>query len=230
MTETEWLKCEDPAPMLEHLLDGASERKLRLFACACCRRAWEAYCGPGGSNEMHPAILVAERVADGLIGEGRLREERSKIGGVGSFSSRAYVYNATSALVKDSPAGAAEGAANCAAYCLALVGVGDRLDCPEDKEVMLRAKEAERRVQAILVRDIFGNPFFPVTLDPAWLIPQVLELAQTIYEERAFDRMPELAAALEEAGCHDAAILSHCRQPGPHVRGCWVVDAVLGKS
>ena len=83
---------------------------------------------------------------------------------------------------------------------------------------------------AILLRDIFGNPFRPVAADPKWLTSAVVGLAQAIYEERAFDRMPILADALEEAGCDNADVLNHCRQPGEHVRGCWVVDLVLGKE
>jgi hypothetical protein len=58
----------------------------------------------------------------------------------------------------------------------------------------------------------------------------VVRLAQGIYEDRAFDRLPVLADALEEAGCDNAEILSHCRGPGPHVRGCWAVDLSLGKE
>ena len=82
-----------------------------------------------------------------------------------------------------------------------------------------------------LVRDVFGNPFAPTQLfDPAWLTSTVLALAKGIYEERAFDRMPILADALQDAGCDSADILDHCRGPGPHVRGCWVVDLVLGKE
>ncbi len=81
-----------------------------------------------------------------------------------------------------------------------------------------------------LVRDIIGNPFHPITLDPAWLTPKVVHLAQQIYDNRAFVRLPALADALEEAGCDNPEILNHCRGPGPHVRGCWVVDAVLGKE
>jgi hypothetical protein len=80
------------------------------------------------------------------------------------------------------------------------------------------------------VRDIFGNPFRPVTLDTAWPTPAARTLAQEIYDERAFDRMPELADVLARAGCGNVDILEHCRGPGPHVRGCWVVDLVLGKS
>ncbi len=84
--------------------------------------------------------------------------------------------------------------------------------------------------QCNLVRDIFGNPFRPVVLAPAWQTANVVGLAQTIYDERAFDRMPILGDALEDAGCTNADILNHCRQPGEHVRGCWVVDLLLGKK
>src|SRR5262249_22250590 len=81
-----------------------------------------------------------------------------------------------------------------------------------------------------LVRDIFGNPFSPVTVNRSWLTSNVTALAQSIYDEKAFDRMPILADALEEAGCTNTDILNHCRQPAEHVRGCWVVDLVLGKE
>ena len=93
-----------------------------------------------------------------------------------------------------------------------------------------RASQRERRAQTDSLRCIFGNPFRPVTLDPAWLTATVKQLAEAIYEERAFDRMPILGDALEESGCSNGDILSHCRQPGQHCRGCWVVDLLLGKS
>jgi hypothetical protein len=80
------------------------------------------------------------------------------------------------------------------------------------------------------LRDILGNPFRSITLDPAWLTPTVIRLAQTIYDDRAFDRLPDLADALHESGCDNDEILGHCRGPGPHVRGCWAVDMVLGKK
>ncbi|MBX3398315.1 MAG: hypothetical protein KF873_06205 [Gemmataceae bacterium] len=80
------------------------------------------------------------------------------------------------------------------------------------------------------MRDIFGNPFRPVAVDPAWLTSTAVAIAQGIYDDRAFDRLPILADALQDAGCENADILAHCRSEGPHVRGCWVVDLVLGKS
>jgi hypothetical protein len=91
----------------------------------------------------------------------------------------------------------------------------------------------ERKVQCALLRDIFGNPFRPAAFNPAWRAWRdgtLTHLAQAIYDDRAFDRLPILADALEEAGCADRGLLDHCRGPGPHVRGCWAVDLVLGKS
>ncbi len=93
---------------------------------------------------------------------------------------------------------------------------------------------AEEAAQATLLRCIFGNPFHPLpAIDPAlqaWNGGTVVKLAQAIYDDRAFDRLPILADALEEAGCDNKAILDHYRGPGPHVRGCWVVDLILGKK
>jgi hypothetical protein len=94
------------------------------------------------------------------------------------------------------------------------------------------ATVASRKEQTPLARDIFGNPFRPAVVDPAWLIWNgglVRRLAQSVYDGRAFDRLPVLADALEDAGCAESAVLEHCRCPGPHARGCWVVDALLGK-
>jgi hypothetical protein len=88
--------------------------------------------------------------------------------------------------------------------------------------------EAEAHNQ--LVRDIFGNPFRPVTFDPTWRTTTAVQLTQGIYDSRDFSTMPILADALQDAGCDNADILDHCRRPGPHVRGCWVVDLVLGKE
>jgi hypothetical protein len=89
---------------------------------------------------------------------------------------------------------------------------------------------ADAAYQAELLRHIIGNPFRPLSVDPSWLTDTVSGLARAIYEERAFERMPILADALEEAGCTNAEVLGHCRGPGLHVRGCWVVDLLLGKS
>jgi hypothetical protein len=84
--------------------------------------------------------------------------------------------------------------------------------------------------QTLLIRDVVGNPFRPATADPDWLTSTLVALAEGVYQDRAFDRLPVLADALEESGCQDADILGHCRHPGPHVRGCWVVDLLTGRT
>ena len=93
--------------------------------------------------------------------------------------------------------------------------------------------DGEWKMHSDLLRDIFGNPFRPVAVDPAWLVWHdgiIGKLAQRIYDERAFADLPILADALEEAGCTNAELLAHCRHPGPHARGCWAVDLLLGKT
>src|SRR5262249_54741761 len=100
--------------------------------------------------------------------------------------------------------------------------------------------EAERRVQCDLLREVMGDPFRCVAVAPGWRArggEPVPRLGEAIYEGRSLPggtldgaRRPILADALEDAGCTEAAILEHCRGPGPHVRGCWVVDLILGKS
>ena len=101
------------------------------------------------------------------------------------------------------------------------------------KQAADTAQAGERRGQAADLRGIFGNPFRRVTLDPAWLHwngSTVRKMAEAIYDDRAFDRLPILADALEEAGCTDHAVLDHCRQPGEHARGCWVIDLLLAND
>jgi hypothetical protein len=90
--------------------------------------------------------------------------------------------------------------------------------------------EAEEVHQLQLLRDIVGNPFQPGTIYRKWLTTTVTALSMQMYESRDFGAMPILADALQDAGCDSEDILSHCRGPGPHVRGCWVVDLVLGKE
>src|SRR5262245_53575541 len=90
---------------------------------------------------------------------------------------------------------------------------------------------ALRRARCNLLREIFGNPFRPVAFDPAWHTSDVLLLARGIYDEHAFDRLPILADALQDAGCDCDDLLTHLRETAaPHVRGCWALDLVLGKE
>ena len=93
--------------------------------------------------------------------------------------------------------------------------------------------DVEVQSNVFALRDIWGNPFQSVALDASWLAwndGTIRKLAQPIYDHRAFDRLPLLADALEDAGCTDADILGHCRSGGEHVRGCWVIDLLLGKT
>jgi hypothetical protein len=88
----------------------------------------------------------------------------------------------------------------------------------------------ERGVLVELLRDVFGNPFRPARFSPVWRTAAAVRLANQMYEARDFSGMPALAEALRDAGCDSASVLDHCRWPGDHVRGCWVVDLVLGKE
>lgn len=101
---------------------------------------------------------------------------------------------------------------------------------PFDRPGHVLTAHCQEAAVAAIMRDIFGNRFRPATLDPAWRTTTVVRFAQAVYDDCAFHQLPILADALEEGGCTDAAILGHCRGPGPHVRGCWVVDLLLGKQ
>jgi hypothetical protein len=103
-------------------------------------------------------------------------------------------------------------------------------ECAADAAVTAPDPKAEGAAQCALLADIFGNPFRPVALDPSWLTSAVVALATGIYADRASDRLPILADALQDAGCDNADVLDHCRGDGRHVRGCWVVDLLLGKE
>jgi hypothetical protein len=215
MTETEWLACTDPQPMLEFLRGKASDRKLRLFACACCRRIWHLLT----DERSRKAVDVGEKCADGETTD----EEQFN------------AYEAACDAKDDAWCGAYENSnfpAVTASYVLAhnpdVASIARTASLAGDDS---RVQQLEKvAVQCNLLRDIFGNPFRPVTVSPNWLTPAARYLAQAIYDDRAFDRMPILADALEDAGCTNADILNHCRQPGEHCRGCWVVDLLLGKE
>jgi hypothetical protein len=213
MTEAEWLTSTDPEPMLDFLEATASGRKLRLFACACCRRFWRCL----NDARSRDAIEVAERLADGAatVGEREAAAESSWEATKGLLNAAMYSAQAVHWTLNESPSFAASEAAR----DIESASVCD----PDDPE-------EEPAAQAGLLRDIFGNPFRPTAVDRARRTPTVVSAAQTIYDERTFERMPGLAHALEAACCNNSDILLHCRGPGPHVRGCWVVDLILGKE
>jgi hypothetical protein len=206
MTEQDWQTASEPQTMLDFLQkrETTSERKLRLFAVACSRRMWDLIEVLGRT-----AVDVAECFADGLAGPEELRAARLACQGAGG---QAAWYAAAS-----NPAIAARNAARSVQ-----VGVANN--------AQLGSEAAELVAQAKLLREIFGDPFRPLSVDPSWLTLHLVELAQTIYDDRGYDRMPALADALEEAGCDHQEILAHCRGPGPHVRGCWLLDLILEKD
>jgi hypothetical protein len=215
MTETEWLTATDPQPMLEFLRGKASDRKLRLFAVACFDRLAAYLPDPWQQR----AINVLEQIAEGRLIDAECRGIVAKV---------------RQAIPPDEWAtGSPPGADHLHFIALMLY----REFC--SKSIAHHAVAAaggladgvkEQPEQLNLLRCIIGNPFRPVAFDPVCRTETAVALATAIYAERAFDRMPILADALQDAGCDHDDILSHCRGEGPHARGCWVVDLVLGKS
>jgi hypothetical protein len=210
-----------------------SERKFRLFVCACCRQLWPFLTDPRSRR----AVEVAERYADGLTDEAFARAAAAEAGNFnGPYRSRWPGWMEW--RVRLYAALAAAGSAECplrlrdllheAAAGVALFREGGPIDAAPG-ETPLGAEKAP----CDLLREIIGNPFRPASLERSCLTPAVLALAHAAYEERALPagtldpaRLAVLGDALEEAGCADAELLAHCRGPGPHVRGCWAVDAV----
>jgi hypothetical protein len=229
MTEAEWLAATNPTPMLEFIGDRLSNRKGRLFACACCHRIshliparvaeWK-----GGAERYAEALAISEKYADGLATIEEVREWHIGTGGD-------YACNAV-AVANDLEdwQDALDTVAVWASAAMAEDKESVLIHWQEDSGPASPKQLAAQAVQCQILRDIFGNPFRPVSVDPSWLTSDVVALAVGIYADRAFDRMPYLADALQDAGCDNEHILSHCRGEGPHVRGCWVVDLVLGKE
>jgi hypothetical protein len=213
MTEAEWLTCDDPRAMLEFLRGKATGRPLAFFAVACCL-ADPCIMRDARSRR---AILWSERLLDGLV---RLDDPDGPSDGdcylMGTVANRCM---AVAIDVAEGDLAAAVG------DVFEMLGV---IEDSEDEVAALLLRKA-----ASFARCVFGNPFAALKFDTAWLAWNegiVPRLAEGIYADRGFDRLPILADALEEAGCADDALLSHLRSPGPHVRGCWAVDLLLGKQ
>jgi hypothetical protein len=275
MTEQEWLACTDPTPMLNSLRERASDRKLRLFAVACCRNVWDMF-------DEHPRRVVetVERYADGMasVAERRAAWESIQLcRGPTDDDIIAYWHAGSGALCAQLAASVDHTdwpwepftgrcmhlpfpitqfpGIDLALWCAHEIAneLARRKSKPEAStkapsrwermtNIVRRAihgyvprspvvtPQLDQQSQAALAREVFGNPFRPVNVDLAWLSPTVVSLATGIYEDRAFDRLPILADALEDAGCTSADLLNHCRQPGEHARGCWPVDLLLGKQ
>ncbi len=221
MTDQEWLSGDDPQQMLQFLGAIPTDRKLRLFAVACCSRCADILADPRHSR----LVTVVELLADNLTTTDARRDARDCL-----FASNYALWAATQ---EDAFASALRGSQDIALHVSQ--GGYDLVGSSASLEEKLAAVDTEYQKESIaqveLLRDIFGNPFSPVAFSPSWRTTDVMLLAQGIYDEKAFDRMPILADALHDAGCDSDDILNHCRDTtATHVRGCWVVDLVLGKS
>jgi hypothetical protein len=259
MDEEKWLCWHYPWDLLTFLSGTASDRKLRLFVCACCRRIWHLL----SDERSRTAVEVAERFADGwatdeellLAQQGASRACRKARGAVRTAEAEARrkahkrkaeapdcYYTAENASlaalgavqpeVQAGQKGPDESrsSARWAADRTANAMAADKGGNEYQQE---DAWSEENAVHADLLRDIFGNPFRPVVVERTWLTSNggaILQLAQAICDDRSFHHLPILADALEEAGCSEQAILDHLRGPGPHVHGCWPVDLVLGRE
>jgi hypothetical protein len=232
MTEAEWLACAEPGRMLVLLRGSASERKLRLFGCACCRLVWDVF--PDAA--CRAAVEAAERYADGLATDQELFEAHQHVSrardlAVGTHhrlegyksllvrSATFALYELTDELHRENAEGLAwEVVRDASEYAVSAL--------PRPRE--------SRRKQSAFLRDIFGSLSRSRSAMDLVHLPEdnapIRSLAHSSYEERAFDQLPILADALEDAGCADRDILDHLRGPGPHVRGCWALDLILGKQ
>ena len=214
MTEVEWESGTDPDPMLRFVRGKASERKLRLFAAASFRRLDALLPDP----RQQRGIEVLEQLAEG---------------GITLDSCRGVVTGVRHAIPPDDrvPGSPPADHLHFAALMLYREFYSSSIAAHAVLAPAALADGAgELHEQARLMRCIIGNPFRPMRVEPRWLIPTVVSLAQAIYEERDIDRLPVLADALEEAGCDDRGLLAHCRGEGPHARGCWAIDSILGKE
>ncbi len=234
MTENEWLTSRDPGAMLSVARQEGSERKLRLFACGCCRQLGALL----KANRDRSAVELGEWLADHepvQVAVERLRRTIDwRTPGAAKYAvhwDAATAAVAAQQVVCDTLTEVAWREAVRQALDTAGVTFAEMWEAGQKAyaTVPVETRQAGRRIHSDLLRCIFGNPFRPVAVDPCWRTETVVALAHGIYEERAFDRLPILADALEDAGCDSRDLLDHCRGPGPHARGCWVIDLLLAK-
>jgi hypothetical protein len=232
MTESEWVNCNEPDRMLDFLLDRTTERKFRLFACACVRRHADLLKEYKWSGK---ALEAVERFIDGHLTQDKMNRAASKFDAAveeedldepaDSVSTALWhLMNACKAIE-----GAAWAKSKAAAHCMAIAAAGKERDAGSSSWEADRNAEVQAQVRLL---HCIVNPFHAVTLTPS---PTVVRLAQAAYDERLSSgeldprQLAVLADALEEAGA-GGDLLSHLRGPEAHVRGCWAVDAVLGEA
>ena len=231
MNEVEWLTGPNPAAMLAYLEGQVSDRKLRLFACACVRRYWDRLRWP----VPRETVALAEQLAEGQAGDVDLEQARQNA--EASAANAPYndqpAYQAAWATLLEP----AIEAARQSREFIRLQAVREAADesAPLENEVRRNAEAstAECRGQCELIREIFGNPFRPVQVDPAWLSIDGgagAAILQAVDGARRFEDLPYLGDALLDAGCGDENLLRHLRVSSGHVRGCWAVDLLMGRS
>ena len=222
MTEAEWLACVQPSQLIESVGPTWRERRARLFAVECCRRL------PAMPDaRLNGVIETAERFADGVAGDAELSTAIEIANDAREWEARhdmsSWQYHAAEVV-----------AATVAFPAEEYTAISAFIACTEAELGPGDDGTTERRLYAVfamLVREVFGNPFRPVAFEPTWRTTDALLLARGIYEERACGRMPILADALQDAGCDSDDILNHLRDTNAtHVRGCWALDLVLGKE
>lgn len=237
MTEEEWLLCEHPEYMTPTLRGVVSDRKLRLLSVAFCNKILHLM----QDEESRVAVEVAEQFADGFATE----EERLNTGFAAlDVKNAAFDRWEADHGQEDPPAGLNYWAASAAAAALfedgfdaltgALHAAGMGYEWDAD-ESLIAGPGNYAGIELTgswphLIRDVVGNPFKTFKVDQQWRTSQMVELAAKIYDDKAFDKLPELGDAVAEGGCTDEDILNHCRQSNEHVRGCWVVDLILGRE
>ena len=233
MTEAEWLACDDPRELVGCLMrqGRVSERKGWLLAAACWRRAWHFLSNQRSRNGVEALEVLAEglpiRDRDLCIVQDRPGDFVIEFGG-----------QSTPLVRWGGGAGMIISVSRCTWRGTAVVphSVCNALHSAEMvaeiEAVEAESLEREKYLRAVcpLCRDLFGNPFRPVSFISDWRTSTAIALAVQIYESRDFSALPILADALEESGCKNVDILGHCRGPGPHARGCWVIDLLTGRE
>jgi hypothetical protein len=232
ISAAEWASATDLGRMIEVCRGRISDRKFRLFACACCRRLLQTRDRKQRPNFYQGVIEAVERYVDGqkpTRADGSVLDNDAYSGGddleswalgrTGQISTSAIsTAIETATLARDAVGQRASGE------------VLSRHGAFEEAEAAVRAAQGEEQAgQCAALRDIVGFPAEPVTFDSAWRTKAVTDLARQMYDKRAFDRFPRLAGLLEKAGCQNPSLLDHCRSPGEHYRGCWVLDLILEK-
>jgi hypothetical protein len=253
MTQADWWACGDPQEMLAFLKTSGllTDRKARLFAVACCRRVWHLM----RDERSRQAVDVSEGLADDLVHEEAWQPAADAAIVALVAASEAYAASAATADMaahaaascaadaimavtsvdwEAGPALHVEAQSAAGGACHAAASAVDSASADTSHSAWF----AECAAQASLLRCIVGNPLRPrLVIDCNTLTQHVLAVAHTAYADQLLPsghldpaRLAVLAQALQDAGCTDAELLGHLRREGPHVRGCFAVDALLGKE